>query len=106
MNAYNLLAGIDLRQDAYLGSLLIASLLFLLGLRGLSHSETARRGMKLAAVGMFIAVVGTLLDKRIVSYEWILGGLIVGTVIGAPMGLWIPMTSWRCKGRLRSKNIS
>ena len=92
MNAYNLLAGIDLRQDAYLGTLLIASLLFLLGLRGLSHSETARRGMKLAAVGMFIAVVGTLLDKRIVSYEWIIGGLIVGTVIGVPMGQWIPMT--------------
>ncbi|MGA2223067.1 MAG: NAD(P)(+) transhydrogenase (Re/Si-specific) subunit beta [Syntrophobacteraceae bacterium] len=92
MNAYNLLAGIDLRQDAYLGSLLIASLLFLLGLRGLSRSETARRGMKLAAVGMFIAVVGTLLDKRIVSYEWIIGGLIVGTVIGVPMGQWIPMT--------------
>ena len=92
MNLNNLLAGIDLRQTAYLGTLLIASLLFLLGLRGLSHSETARRGMKLAAVGMFIAVVGTLLDKRIVSYEWIVGGLIVGTVIGVPMGQWIPMT--------------
>lgn len=92
MNAYNFLAGIDLRQTAYLGTLLIASVLFLLGMRGLSHTETARRGMKLAAAGMLIAVVGTLLDKRIVSYEWILGGLVVGAVIGVPMGLWIPMT--------------
>ena len=84
MNAYNFLAGIDLRQTTYLGTLLIASVLFLLGMRGLSHTETARRGMKLAAVGMLIAVVGTLLDKRIVSYEWILGGLVVGAVIGVP----------------------
>jgi NAD(P) transhydrogenase subunit beta len=92
LNGAYFLAGIDWMQSAYLGSLLLASVLFLLGLRGLSHSETARRGMKLAAAGMLIAVVGTLLDRRIVSYEWILGGLVVGTVIGAPMGLWIPMT--------------
>ncbi len=92
MNLNSLLAGIDLRQTAYLGTLLVASVLFLLGLRGLSHSETARRGMKLAAFGMLIAVIGTLLNRRIVSYEWIVGGLVVGTVIGIPMGLWIPMT--------------
>ncbi|MEM5787601.1 MAG: NAD(P)(+) transhydrogenase (Re/Si-specific) subunit beta [Syntrophobacteraceae bacterium] len=92
MSIYNYMAGIDVRGIAYLLTLLVASMLFLLGLRGLSRSETARRGMNLAALGMLIAVLGTLLNKRIVSYEWIIGGLVVGTVIGAPMGLWIPMT--------------
>src|SRR5260221_464514 len=48
--------------------------------------------MQMAAVGMLIAVAGTLLNERIVTYEWILGGLVVGTVIGIPMGQWIPMT--------------
>ena len=84
--------GIDARQLIYLISLFVASMLFILGLRGLSHADTARRGMQMAAVGMFVAVVGTLLHERIVSYEWIVGGLVVGTVIGIPMGLWIPMT--------------
>lgn len=74
MSAQDYLAGIDLRNIGYLLTLLVASVLFLLGLRGLSHSETARRGMGLAAIGMLLAVVGTLLNKRIVTYEWILGG--------------------------------
>ncbi|MFZ0929287.1 MAG: NAD(P)(+) transhydrogenase (Re/Si-specific) subunit beta [Syntrophobacteraceae bacterium] len=92
MNAHDLFAGIDLRQTGYLFTLLIASVLFLLGLRGLSHAETARRGLNLATFGMLLAVVGTLLNNRIVTYEWIIGGLVVGTVIGIPMGRWIPMT--------------
>jgi H+-translocating NAD(P) transhydrogenase subunit beta len=92
MNALDLFAGIDLRQTGYLFTLLIASILFLLGLRGLSHSETARRGLNIAALGMLLAVVGTLLSRKIVTYEWIVGGLVVGTVIGVPMGRWIPMT--------------
>jgi NAD(P) transhydrogenase subunit beta len=92
MNVYDYMAGVDLRETAYPFTLLIASILFLLGLRGLSHTESARRGMNLAACGMLIAVVGTLLNKSIVTYEWILGGLVVGTVIGIPMGLWVPMT--------------
>jgi H+-translocating NAD(P) transhydrogenase subunit beta len=91
MIAHDLLAGIDLRQNGYLFTLLIASVLFLLGLRGLSHSQTARRGLRFASFGMLLAVVGTLLNSRVVSYEWIVGGLVVGTVIGVPMGQWIPM---------------
>jgi len=70
----------------------VASLLFLLGLRGLTHPDSARRGTIFAAVGMLIAVVGTLLDQRIVSYELIGVGLVVGTIVGIPMGLKIPMT--------------
>jgi len=89
---HELFAGSDLRQAGYLLTLLVASILFLLGLRGLSHSETARRGLNLASFGMLLAVVGTLLNNRIVTYEWIIGGLVVGTVIGVPMGRWVPMT--------------
>ena len=70
-----------------------ASILFVLGLRGLSRPETARRGMFLAEFGMLLAVIGTLLHRDIVSYEWILVGLLVGSLIGIAMGLWVPMTA-------------
>lgn len=71
---------------------LTSSFLFLVGLRGLTHPDTARRGTTLAALGMLIAVIGTLLHQSIVRYEWIALGLVAGTLIGIPMGLWIPMT--------------
>jgi NAD(P) transhydrogenase subunit beta len=70
----------------------ISSVLFLLGLRDLTHPDTARRGTGLAALGMLIAVVGTLLHHEIVQYQWIIAGLIIGTLIGIPLGLNIPMT--------------
>jgi NAD(P) transhydrogenase subunit beta len=70
-----------------------ASILFVLGLKGLSHPDTARRGMFMAEFGMLLAVIGTLLQRDIVSYEWILVGLLVGSTIGVAMGLWVPMTA-------------
>ena len=73
-------------------SYFIASTLFLFGLRDLTHPNTARRGNSLAALGMLIAVVGTLLNQEIVDYRWIVAGLVIGTAIGIPMGLKIPMT--------------
>lgn len=84
--------GGDLRTAIYSLALFVASMLFLVGLKFLTNPETARRGQQAAVLGMFIAVVGTLLHNRIISYEWIIGGLVLGTVIGVPMGLWIPMT--------------
>jgi NAD(P) transhydrogenase subunit beta len=74
-------------------SYLAASILFILGLKGLSHPETARRGMHLAEFGMLMAVVGTLLHHEIVSYEWIIAGLLIGSTIGAAMAIWVPMTA-------------
>ncbi len=74
-------------------SYLAASILFILGLKGLSHPETARRGMHLAEFGMLMAVVGTLLHHEIVSYEWIIAGLLIGSTIGAMMAIWVPMTA-------------
>jgi H+-translocating NAD(P) transhydrogenase subunit beta len=74
-------------------SYLLASILFILGLRGLSHPETARRGMHLAEFGMATAVIGTLLQREIISYEWIIAGLLLGSTIGLAMGIWVPMTA-------------
>ncbi|HXG93679.1 MAG TPA: NAD(P)(+) transhydrogenase (Re/Si-specific) subunit beta [Blastocatellia bacterium] len=72
---------------------LLASVLFIFGLKGLSHPETARRGMFLAEVGMFFAIVGTLLHHEIVSYELIIVGLVIGSLIGGAISIWVPMTA-------------
>jgi H+-translocating NAD(P) transhydrogenase subunit beta len=72
---------------------IIASILFILGLKGLSHPESARRGMHLAEIGMLLAVVGTLLGQGIVTWEWILIGLVVGSAIGTAMSIFMPMTA-------------
>jgi H+-translocating NAD(P) transhydrogenase subunit beta len=71
---------------------LVASVLFILCLRGLSSPESARRGLVLGQLGMLIAVIGTLLQHDIVRYEWILGGLFLGSAIGVAISGWIPMT--------------
>ncbi|MFM9129030.1 MAG: NAD(P)(+) transhydrogenase (Re/Si-specific) subunit beta [Candidatus Limnocylindrus sp.] len=76
-------------QIAYIG----ASAAFILGLRGLTKPDSARRGMQLAALGMLLAIIGTLLNHEIVSYQFIIIGLVVGSAIGLPMGLLVPMTA-------------
>ena len=68
-------------------SYLLASVLFILGLKGLSHPESAKRGMHLAEFGMLMAIIGTLLHHEIVSYTWILSGLAFGSVVGLAMSL-------------------
>ena len=75
------------------GTYFVASVLFILSLKGLSHPDTARRGMFLAEFGMLIAIVGTLLHRDIVSYEWVIVGLLVGSTIGVWLGVWVPMTA-------------
>ena len=72
---------------------LLSAILFVMGLRGLSHPKTARRGMFLAEFGMLLAIVGTLLHHEIIGYKWIAAGLVLGTLIGVPMAIWIPMTA-------------
>ena len=72
---------------------LAASVLFILGLRGLTHPDRARRGMQYAAVGMLVAIIGTLINHDIIDYRWIAGGLVLGTLIGYPLGMWVPTTA-------------
>jgi NAD(P) transhydrogenase subunit beta len=71
---------------------LIASVLFILCLRGLSSPESARRGILMGEIGMFVAIVATLLHKEIISYTWIIAGLCLGSAIGTAISLKIPMT--------------
>ena len=72
---------------------LIASILFIFGLKAMSHPKSARTGMNAAGIGMLLAIIGTLLHKEIVSYQWIIIGLVIGSIIGSAMSIWMPMTA-------------
>ncbi len=72
---------------------LAAAILFIAGLKGLNSPQTARRGLILAELGMLLAILGTLLLREIVEYQWILVGVTVGSAIGAAMAIWMPMTA-------------
>jgi H+-translocating NAD(P) transhydrogenase subunit beta len=65
---------------------LIATALFILALKWLSSPATARRGVWAGEAGMFLAIVGTLLNRGIVDYKWVAIGLVLGTIIGVPLG--------------------
>jgi NAD(P) transhydrogenase subunit beta len=71
---------------------LLASVLFILALRGLSSPETARRGNLYAVAGMVIAIVSTLADPGVVSLSMILLGMLIGGSIGTVVGLRTKMT--------------
>src|SRR5580704_427320 len=49
--------------------------------------------MQLAAIGMAVGIAATLLNARIVSYQWIAVGAAIGAVAGYPLGKWVPMTA-------------
>ncbi len=72
---------------------LLASVLFILGLKGLTHPRTAVRGNMFGAAGMLLAVVLTLANQQILSYEMIILGLIIGGAIGVALAVKIEMTS-------------
>jgi NAD(P) transhydrogenase subunit beta len=72
---------------------LVASVLFILGIKGLTHPRSAVRGNLIGALGMLIAVIATLVHQSILEYHWIVIGLIIGTVIGAVLALKVRMTA-------------
>ena len=72
---------------------LVAVVLFIVGLKRMSSPKTARSGNQMAAVGMLIAVVVTLLDQRIVGYTTIVAGLVVGAAVGAVLARRVEMTA-------------
>jgi proton-translocating NAD(P)+ transhydrogenase subunit beta len=65
---------------------LVASALFVLSLKWLSSPATARRGVLAGEVGMALAIGGTLLHNGIIEYKWIAIALVLGTIIGIPLG--------------------
>jgi NAD(P) transhydrogenase subunit beta len=66
---------------------LIATALFILALKWLSAPSTARRGVWAGELGMVLAIGGTLLYQGIVDYKWIVVALVLGSIIGVPLGL-------------------
>ncbi len=77
---------------------LVASALFILGIRGLTHPRTAVRGNALGATGMLIAIIATLLDQQVFgsgaqAFGLIIGGIVVGAAIGAALALRIQLTA-------------
>ena len=64
---------------------LISSIFFIIRNKRLGSPKTARQGNLYASIGMLIAIVVTLLDQHVLTYEWIIIGVIVGSAIG---GLW------------------
>ena len=77
---------------------LVASVLFILGIRGLTHPRTAVRGNMLGATGMLLAVVATLLDNQVFGggtfgFGVIIAGVVLGSAIGATLALKIQVTA-------------
>jgi len=72
---------------------LTSAILFIIGLKNLSNPSTAVKGNLLAAIGMLIAIIVTLLNQKIVTYEIIIIGIIIGALIGTVTAIKIPMTA-------------
>ncbi len=79
----------DLIQLIYL----VATGIFIIGIKRLGSPATARSGNQLAALGMFIGVVVTLFDQQIITYEYIIAGILVGAAIGAYAAKKVEMTA-------------
>jgi NAD(P) transhydrogenase subunit beta len=79
---------LDLRASVIAVSYIVASVLFIFGLKQLSSPSTARSGNRLAAIGMALALAATLIDRQIISF-WTIA---IGTLIGAAMGIYFGRT--------------
>ncbi len=65
---------------------IVAAVLFILALKWLSSPVTARRGVWAGEIGMVLAIVGTLFHHGIVDFKWIAIALVLGALIGVPLG--------------------
>src|SRR5919202_1140999 len=73
-------------------SYLVAASLFIFGLKKLGSPATARQGNVIAAVGMLLAIVATLLDREVLNYQMIVFGLALGSVLGVIAAYKVKMT--------------
>jgi len=65
---------------------LVATVLFVMSLKWMSSPATARRGVRAGELGMLLAIAGTLLSREIVDYKWVAIALVLGAIIGIPLG--------------------
>ena len=70
----------------------LASVLFILGIKKLSHPKTARNGNSIAALGMLIAIIATLIFNENIDFKMIAIGVIIGSIIGATFATKVEMT--------------
>ncbi len=71
----------------------LAAVLFILGLKKLSHPRTARKGNLIAAVGMLIAIVVTLVSAGKIDFKLIVIGMVIGSVVGGFFAIKVEMTA-------------
>lgn len=71
---------------------IVSAILFVFGIKMLGSASTARRGNAMSALGMLLAIVVTLLSQQVVSYEFIVIGIIIGAIIGALAARFVKMT--------------
>ncbi len=71
---------------------LVSSVLFIFGIKKLSSPKTARQGNALASIGMLLAIIVTLFDQHVLTYQYIIIGLVVGGLIGTLMATKVQMT--------------
>jgi NAD(P) transhydrogenase subunit beta len=81
------------RQDWIELAYLAALITFIIGLKRLSSPATARQGNRIAAVGMLLAIVATLVDKRVASFGAIAVAMVIGAAIGAVGARKVKMTA-------------
>jgi len=72
---------------------LVAAVLFIFGIKGLTHPRSAVRGNLLGSLGMLLAIVVTLVDQNIIGWMWIWTGLIIGAAAGVLLATFVQMTA-------------
>ena len=82
-----------LNTDFFAFAYLVATILFIFGLKSLSHPKTALRGNRLSMLSMGLAVMVTFFHPSVSNYGLILAGLAIGALIGVPLAVRIKMTA-------------
>ena len=80
-------------MELYQAMYILAAAGFILALMWMGHPATGRRGVIAGELGMLFAVLATLMRHEVVTYEWIIGGMLLGAAIGIPIALLMPMTA-------------
>ena len=86
-------------------SYLAASILFIIGIKRLSHPKTAQNGNFLAALGMLIAILATVSTETLINLELIIIGIIIGSIVGATFAVKVESTDLGVSWRLGSPRL-
>ncbi|MBC8213755.1 MAG: NAD(P)(+) transhydrogenase (Re/Si-specific) subunit beta [Candidatus Marinimicrobia bacterium] len=82
-----------MKESLILISYIVSAILFIVGIKKLGKVDTARQGNFLSAVGMLIAIVATLFMMDAIPFEWVVGGIVLGAIIGAVTAIKVAMTA-------------